>query len=116
MSKSARQSKGILAGCIQLPSRSMPASPFRSSPHRTLFLLVAEPDGCVVTRKGQTTISVNLHKKYRIVEGSKLEVIDCRGVLLKPKLSFFDLGGSGSSKATVKEMKELLDRLRDEDA
>jgi AbrB family looped-hinge helix DNA binding protein len=71
----------------------------------------------VVTRKGQTTIPVNLRKKYRIVEGSKLQVIDSgEGVLLKPKLSFFDLGGSGSGKATVKEMKTLLDRLRDEDA
>jgi AbrB family looped-hinge helix DNA binding protein len=71
----------------------------------------------VVTRKGQTTIPVNLRKKYRIVEGSKLEVIDSgEGVLLKPKLSFLDLGGSGSGKATVKEMKELLDKLRNEDA
>jgi AbrB family looped-hinge helix DNA binding protein len=71
----------------------------------------------VVTRKGQTTIPIDLRRKYGIVEGSKLEVIDSgEGVLLKPKLSFFDLGGSGSGKATVKQMKELLDRLREEDA
>jgi AbrB family looped-hinge helix DNA binding protein len=71
----------------------------------------------VVTRKGQTTIPIDLRKKYGIVEGSKLEVMDSgEGVLLKPKLSFFKLGGSGSDKATVKEMKELLDKLRDEDA
>jgi len=71
----------------------------------------------VVTRKGQTTIPIELRKKYRIVEGSKLEAIDTgEGVLFKPKLSFFDLGGSGSRKATVREVKELLDRLREEDA
>ncbi|MGA2461099.1 MAG: AbrB/MazE/SpoVT family DNA-binding domain-containing protein [Candidatus Bathyarchaeia archaeon] len=71
----------------------------------------------VVTRKGQTTIPIELRKKYRIVEGSKLEAIDTgEGVLFKPKLSFFDLGGSGSSKATVREVKELLDRMREEDA
>jgi hypothetical protein len=45
-----------------------------------------------------------------------LEAIDTgKGVLFKPKLSFFDLGGSGSSKATVREMKDLLDRVREED-
>jgi len=71
----------------------------------------------VVTRKGQTTIPIELRKKYRIVEGSKLEAIDTgEGVLFKPKLSFFDLGGSGSRKATVREVKELLDRMREEDA
>lgn len=71
----------------------------------------------VVTRKGQTTIPIDLRKKYGIVEGSKLEAIDSgEGVLLKPKLSFFKLAGSGSGKATVKEMKELLDKLRNEDA
>ncbi len=71
----------------------------------------------VVTRKGQTTIPIQLRKKYRIVEGSILEAFDTgQGVLFKPKLSFFDLAGSGAKKATVKEVKELLDKLREEDA
>ncbi|MGP8069892.1 MAG: AbrB/MazE/SpoVT family DNA-binding domain-containing protein [Candidatus Bathyarchaeia archaeon] len=71
----------------------------------------------VVTRKGQTTIPVNLRQKYRIEEGSKLEVHDTgEGILLKRKVSFFDLAGSGAKYATVKEMKGLLDRLRSEDA
>jgi AbrB family looped-hinge helix DNA binding protein len=74
-------------------------------------------DDVVVTRKGQTTIPIQLRKKYRIIEGSKLQVIDNGdGVLLRPKLSFFDLAGSGSKKATVKEVKELLNKLREEDA
>ena len=71
----------------------------------------------VVTRKGQTTIPIELRKKYRIIEGSRLRVIDTgEGVLFKPKLSFFDLGGSGSGRATVRDVKELLDRMREEDA
>jgi AbrB family looped-hinge helix DNA binding protein len=71
----------------------------------------------VVTRKGQTTIPIQLRKKYRIVEGSRLEATDTgEGVLFKPKLSLFDLAGSGAGKATVKEVKELLEKLREEDA
>jgi len=71
----------------------------------------------VVTRKGQTTIPIEFRRKYRIVEGSKLEVVDTgEGMLLKPKISFFDLAGSGAGKATVKEVKDLLDKLREDDA
>ncbi len=71
----------------------------------------------VVTRKGQTTIPVELRRKYKIEEGSRLQVHDTgEGVLLKPKISFFDLAGSGARYATVKEMKNLLDKLRAEDA
>ncbi len=71
----------------------------------------------VVTRKGQTTIPIELRRKYRIREGSKLQVEDTgRGVLFRPKISFFDLAGSGAKSATSKEMKELLDKMRQEDA
>ena len=69
-----------------------------------------------VTRKGQTTIPVRLREKYKIREGTKLEVIDAgEGILLKPKASIFDLAGSGSNYATTEDMKKLLDRLREED-
>lgn len=69
-----------------------------------------------VTRKGQTTIPVRMREKYKIREGTKLEVIDTgEGVLLKPKMSIFDLAGSGSKYATTEEMKKLLDGLREED-
>ena len=71
----------------------------------------------VVTRKGQTTIPIGLRRKYGIMEGSRLEAIDTgEGVLFKPKLSFFDLAGSGAGKASLKEVKDLLDRMREEDA
>jgi len=70
----------------------------------------------VVTRKGQTTIPAKLRRKYKIEEGTKLQVIDTNdGKLLKPKLTTMDLAGSGAKYATVEEMKKLLDELRAED-
>lgn len=70
----------------------------------------------VVTRKGQTTIPVNLRMKFEIKEGTRLEVIETEeGILFRPKKSTVDLAGSGSKFATPDEMKKLLDNLRDED-
>ncbi|MBE3116792.1 AbrB/MazE/SpoVT family DNA-binding domain-containing protein [Candidatus Bathyarchaeota archaeon] len=70
----------------------------------------------VVTRKGQTTIPVKLRLKYKIEEGTRLQVVDTNnGILFKPKLSTMDLAGSGAKYATPEEMKKLLDKLRDED-
>jgi len=70
----------------------------------------------VITRKGQTTIPVRLRRKYKIQEGSIVEAIDTgSGILLKPKESFCDLAGAASGKATVAEMKKMLDRMRSED-
>jgi AbrB family looped-hinge helix DNA binding protein len=71
----------------------------------------------VVTRKGQTTIPVRLREKYRIKEGTRLEVVDSgSGILLKPVPSTVDLAGSGGKYASSREMKRLLDKLREEDA
>jgi AbrB family looped-hinge helix DNA binding protein len=71
----------------------------------------------LVTRKGQTTIPVEMRRKYAIEEGSRLEAIDTGyGILLKPEQTTVDLAGSGSKKARVSEMKHLLDRMRAEDA
>jgi len=70
----------------------------------------------VVTRKGQTTIPAKLRLKYRIEEGTRLEVIETEeGILFRPKKSTVDLAGSGAEYATPDEMKKLLDRLREED-
>ncbi len=70
----------------------------------------------VVTRKGQTTIPVKLRKKFRIEEGTRLEVVETEeGILFKPKMSTWDLAGSGAKFATPEEMKKLLDKLREED-
>jgi AbrB family looped-hinge helix DNA binding protein len=71
----------------------------------------------VVTRKGQTTIPARMRKKFKIEEGTRLEVIETQeGILFKPKKSTWDLAGSGSQAATPEEMKKLLDKLREEDA
>src|SRR4030065_2425351 len=70
----------------------------------------------VVTRKGQTTIPVRLRKKFKIEQGTRLEVIETKeGILFKPKLSMWDLGGFGATHATVEEMYKLLDKMRAED-
>ncbi len=71
----------------------------------------------VVTKKGQTTIPARLRKKFKIEEGTRLEVVETEeGILFKPKKSFWDLIGSGAQFASVEEMKNELDRLREEDA
>jgi len=71
----------------------------------------------VVTKKGQTTIPARLRKKFRIEEGTRLEVVETEeDILFKPKKSFWDLIGSGAQFASVEEMKNELDRLREKDA
>jgi AbrB family looped-hinge helix DNA binding protein len=71
----------------------------------------------LVTRKGQTTIPAGLRRKYKIREGTRLEVVDSgTGILFKPKPSTADLAGSGSEYSTTHEMKRLLDKMREEDA
>jgi AbrB family looped-hinge helix DNA binding protein len=74
-------------------------------------------DEVLVTRKGQTTIPARLRKKYEIREGTRLEVFDSgSGILLKRKPNTVDLAGSGSKYSTPREMKRLLDKMREEDA
>jgi len=68
----------------------------------------------VVTRRGQTTIPIELRNKYSITEGTRLIVLDTEeGIVLKKEESTLDLAGSG--KAEVKKVYELLDRMREED-
>ena len=70
----------------------------------------------VVTKKGQTTIPARLRKKFKIEEGTRLEVVETQeGILFKPKKSIWDLIGSGAPYATVEEVKKELDKLREED-
>ncbi|MEM3377967.1 MAG: AbrB/MazE/SpoVT family DNA-binding domain-containing protein [Candidatus Bathyarchaeia archaeon] len=67
----------------------------------------------LVTSKGQTTIPVELRKKYNIERRTRLEFVDTpEGILLKPAKSIFDLAGAGAKPATPEEMKKLLDALR----
>ena len=70
----------------------------------------------LVTRKGQTPIPARLRRKYGIREDTRLEVIDSgSGILLKRKPNTVDLAGSGSKSSTPREMKRLLDKMREEE-
>jgi AbrB family looped-hinge helix DNA binding protein len=74
-------------------------------------------DEVIVTRKGQTTIPIKLREKYKIEEGTRLQVVDTNnGILLRPKQSTLDLAGTGAKYASPDEMKRLLAKLRDLDA
>jgi AbrB family looped-hinge helix DNA binding protein len=69
----------------------------------------------VVKKKGQTTIPVRIRKKYKIEEGTHLQVIETdQGILLTPKKSIWDMIGAYSDLATVEEVSERLDKLRHE--
>ena len=69
-----------------------------------------------VTRKGQITIPKELRKKFGIEEGSKVEIVEEQGTIVIKKLpSIFDLAGSGAKKGDVKELKNALDPMRDEE-
>ena len=70
----------------------------------------------VVSKKGQITIPLRLHRKFKIEEGTRLEVVETgEGILFKPKQSIWDMAGAYSEAATPEEMKKLLDKLREED-
>ena len=69
----------------------------------------------VVTKKGQTTIPVKLRRKFKIEEGTRLEVKETEeGILFKPKKTIWDMAGAYSQYATPEEMKRRLDKLRQE--
>jgi AbrB family looped-hinge helix DNA binding protein len=69
----------------------------------------------VVKKKGQTTIPVRIRKKYRIEEGTRLQVIETKeGILLTTKKSIWDMIGAFSDQVTVEEINQLHYKLRHE--
>jgi len=67
-----------------------------------------------VTRRGQTTIPVELRRKYAITEGTRLVVMDTeQGIVFRREQSTLDLAGSGN--AEIENVYELLDKMREED-
>lgn len=67
-----------------------------------------------MTRRGQTTIPAKIRRKYRIVEGTRLEVLDKDGVIIiRRKRTTSDLIGTGS--IDVEKAYELLSKMREED-
>jgi AbrB family looped-hinge helix DNA binding protein len=70
----------------------------------------------VVKKKGQTTIPAKTRKKFKIEEGTKLQLIETEdSIILKPKKSFWDMLGVYSEFGTPEEVKKELDKLRHED-
>ena len=71
----------------------------------------------VVTRKGQVTIPVKIRRKFKIEENSKVEIVEEDGkIVIKKQPSIFDLAGSGAEKASVEEVKRMIDEMREQDA
>ncbi|MGQ9597632.1 MAG: AbrB/MazE/SpoVT family DNA-binding domain-containing protein [Thermoproteota archaeon] len=68
-----------------------------------------------VTRRGQTTIPLELRKKYGIKEGDELLIEDTsEGLLIKviPKLE--ELAGIDAKIAKPEDVKKELEKLREE--
>jgi AbrB family looped-hinge helix DNA binding protein len=62
--------------------------------------------GCS-NKKRSNNYPARLRKKFRIEEGTRLEVVETQeGILFKPKKSFWDLMGSGAPYASVEEVKK----------
>jgi len=68
-----------------------------------------------VTRRGQTTIPVELREKLRIKEGDELlvEATD-EGLLFKVIPRLEDLAGVDAKYGNVEELKRELEKLREE--
>jgi AbrB family looped-hinge helix DNA binding protein len=70
----------------------------------------------VVKKKGQTTIPAKTRRKFKIDEGTRLQLIETEdSIILKPKKSFWDMWGAYSEFGTPEEVKKDLDKLRYED-
>ncbi|MEM2881824.1 MAG: AbrB/MazE/SpoVT family DNA-binding domain-containing protein [Candidatus Bathyarchaeia archaeon] len=68
-----------------------------------------------VTRRGQTTIPVELRERFGIREGDALVVEPVEGGLLfKPIPRLAELAGAYSKFGRAEEIKRELDRIREE--
>ena len=68
-----------------------------------------------VTRRGQTTIPREFREKYSIREGDELLIEDSHsGLVIRAVPKLYDLAGIDADYGTVKEVKEELEKLREE--
>jgi len=68
-----------------------------------------------VTRRGQTTIPVELRQKLGIKEGDELLVeATQQGLLFKPIPKLVDMAGVDAKYGKVEEIKKQIDKLREE--
>jgi len=68
-----------------------------------------------VTRRGQTTIPIELRRKFRIREGTHL-VVEERGdsIVMHPVPSLEDLAGSMAKISNRKEANAILDEMEED--
>jgi antitoxin PrlF len=68
-----------------------------------------------VTRRGQTTIPVELREKFEITDGDELIVEATeKGILFKPIPKLEDMAGIDAEFGTPEEIKKEIDKLREE--
>jgi antitoxin PrlF len=68
-----------------------------------------------VTRRGQTTIPMEIRKKLGIKEGDQLMVEATeQGLLFKPIPKLEDMAGADAKYANMEEVKKEIDKLREE--
>jgi AbrB family looped-hinge helix DNA binding protein len=68
-----------------------------------------------VTRRGQTTIPIEVRQKLGIKEGDELVVkVTENGILFKPIPRLEDLAGIDGPYGTPEEIKRKIDKLREE--
>jgi AbrB family looped-hinge helix DNA binding protein len=68
-----------------------------------------------VTRRGQTTIPVEIREQYGIKEGDKLLVqVTEKGILFKPVPKLLDMAGLDAGYATPEKINKMIDKLREE--
>jgi AbrB family looped-hinge helix DNA binding protein len=66
-----------------------------------------------VTRKGQITIPAEFRRRYKIAEGSYVELRDDDArILVEPIPDLLDLVGADSGKYSPHQLKRELDRSR----
>jgi AbrB family looped-hinge helix DNA binding protein len=68
-----------------------------------------------VTRRGQTTIPVEVREQCGIKEGDRLSVeVTEKGILFKPVPKLLDMAGIDAGYATPEEVNKMIDKLREE--
>ena len=68
-----------------------------------------------VTRRGQTTIPLEIRQKCGIKEGDRLLVqLTEKGILFKPVPKLLDMAGFMAGHGTPEEIKKEIDKLREE--
>ncbi len=68
-----------------------------------------------ITRRGQTTIPIELRRQFGLKEGDQLVAKACgNGILLNPVPKLEDMAGIDQGYATPDQINKMIDKLREE--